>query len=114
MEAKAVLKYASVSPQKARLVVDLIRGKMVDEALATLDLNTKAVSKVISTIVQSAVANAENTKELDIDKLYVKRVFVDAGPTQKRMRPRAMGRGNQILKRSSHITVVLEEQQKGR
>ncbi len=109
MEAKAILKYIRVSPQKARLVIDLIRGKDVDEALTLLDLSSKAISKDIAKLVRSATANAENTKELDVDSLYVKSAFVDQGPMAKRMRPRAMGRGNVIKRRSSHITVVLAE-----
>ena len=113
MEAKAIAKYVRVSPQKARLVVDLIRGKSVEEALGVLDLSKKAVSQTITKVVKSAVANAENTKELDVDSLVVRKAFVDQGPATKRMRARAMGRGNVIRKRSSHITIVLAEQEKG-
>ena len=109
MEAKAAGRYLSVTPQKARLVIDLIRGKKVDEALTVLSFSKKAVSRDITKMLKSAVANAENTKNLDVDKLYVKRAFVDHGPTLKRMRPRAMGRGTQIKRRSSHITIVLDE-----
>ncbi len=109
MEARAVARYVRVSPQKARLVVDLIRGKHVDEALTILAFSRKAVSRTISKVLKSALANAENTMELDVDRLYVKKAYVDQGPTMKRMRPRAMGRANVIKKRSSHITVVLEE-----
>lgn len=112
MEAKAIAKYVRVSPQKARLVVDLIRGKSVEEALGVLDLSRKAVSQTITKVVKSAVANAENTKELDVDSLFVRKAFVDQGPVTKRMRARAMGRGNVIRKRSSHITIVLAEQEK--
>jgi large subunit ribosomal protein L22 len=114
MEAKAILKHVGVSPQKARLVIDLIRGKRVDTALGVLSLSPKAISRDISKLVKSAVANAENNEKLDIDSLYIKKAFVDAGPITKRMRPRAMGRGNVIKKRSSHITVVLDEMEKGR
>jgi large subunit ribosomal protein L22 len=110
MEARAISKYIRVSPQKARLVLDLIRGKKVDEARAILSLEHKAVSRTINKILGSAVANADNTKKLDVDKLFVKRAFVDEGPTLKRMRARAMGRANVIRKRTSHITIVLEEQ----
>lgn len=110
MEARAILKYIRVSPQKARLVVDLIRGKKVDEARSILFLNNKAVSKTIGKVLESAVANADNTKKLDVDKLFVKRVYVDQGPTAKRMRARAMGRANVIRKKTSHITIVLEEE----
>ncbi len=109
MEAKAAGKYMSVTPQKARLVVDLIRGKKVDEALTVLSFSRKAVSKDILKMLKSAVANAENNNNLDVDKLYVKKAFVNHGPSQKRMRPRAMGRGTVIKKRSSHITIVVDE-----
>ncbi len=109
MESKAVLKYIRVSPRKARLVIDLIRGRGVENALGTLEFSTKAVSAPISKLLRSAIANAENNMNLDVDKLYVKKAFVDVGPTLKRMRPRAMGRGNAIRKRMSHITIVLDE-----
>ncbi len=109
MEARATSKYIRVSSQKARLVVDLIRGKKVDEALTILSLNKKAVSRTINKVLKSAVANAENTKKLDVDGLFVKKAFVDQGPTWKRMRARAMGRGSTIRKRTSHITIVLDE-----
>jgi large subunit ribosomal protein L22 len=108
MEARAVSKYVRVSPQKARLVVDLIRGKRVDEARTILKLNNKAASRTISNVLESAVANADNTKKLEVDKLFIKRAFVDQGPTLKRMRARAMGRANVIRKRTSHITIVVE------
>lgn len=110
MEAKAISKYVRVSPQKARLVVDLIRGKRIDEAMTILTLNTKAISRTITKVLKSAVANAENTKKLDVDRLFVKTAFVDQGPPLKRMRARAMGRANVIRKRTSHITIVLDEQ----
>ncbi len=109
MESKAVLKYIRVTPRKARLVIDLIRGRGVETALGTLEFNTKAVSTPIGKLLRSAIANAENNMNLDVDKLYIKKAFVDAGPTLKRMRPRAMGRGNAIRKRTSHITIVLDE-----
>jgi large subunit ribosomal protein L22 len=109
MESKAVLKHIRVSPRKARLVIDLIRGKGVETALGTLEFNTKAISAPIATLLKSAIANAENNQNLDVDKLYIKTAFVDGGPTMKRMRPRAMGRGNAIRKRTSHITIVLDE-----
>jgi len=109
MEAQASARYIRVSPQKARLVVDLIRGRKVEEALAELNNSKKAVSRTVAKVLKSAMANAENTFHLDIDNLYVKRAFVDQGPTLKRMRARAMGRGVTIRKRSSHITIVLDE-----
>jgi|SRR3990170_3620078 len=109
MESRATAKYIRVSPQKARLVVDLIRGKKVDEALSILNFSSKAVSRDVAKTLKSAMANAENTKNLDVDRLYVKIAFVDQGPTLKRMSSRAMGRGVLIKKRSSHITIVLDE-----
>lgn len=109
MEAKAIARYLKISPQKARLVVDLIRGKKVDDALTILNFNKKAVSRDISKIVKSAVANAENTKKLDVDKLVVKKAFVDPGPSMKRTHAKAMGRGAVIKRRSSHVTIVLGE-----
>lgn len=109
MEAQASSKYVSVSAQKSRLVIDLIRGRKVEVALAQLNNSNKAVSKIIAKILKSAIANAENTFHLDIDSLYVKKAYVDEGPTQKRMRARAMGRGATIRKRSSHITIILDE-----
>ncbi|MFQ5466010.1 MAG: 50S ribosomal protein L22 [Thermodesulfobacteriota bacterium] len=109
MEAKASIRYLRVSPQKARLVADLIRGKSVDEALAMLTHTKKAVGRDMAKLVKSALANAENNMNLDVDSLFVKRAYVDNGPSTKRMRPRAMGRGNILKKRTSHITVVLDE-----
>ncbi|CAG1065830.1 50S ribosomal protein L22 [uncultured bacterium] len=109
MEAKAVLKYLRTSPQKARLVVDLIRGKKVDEAITILNYSEKAVSRELVKLVKSAVANAENTKNLDVDKLFVKTAFVDGGPVLKRTHSKAMGRGALIRRRTSHVTVVLGE-----
>ena len=109
MEAKAILRYLKTSPQKARLVVDLIRGKRVDEAITILSYNHKAVSREIVKLVKSAAANAENTKSLDVDKLYVKTGYVDGGPTLKRTHSKAMGRGAVIRRRTSHVTVVLGE-----
>lgn len=109
MEAKAIARYLRVSPQKTRLVVDLIRGKRIEEALAILNFNSKAVSRDISKIVKSAVANAENTKSLDVDRLYIKSAFVDGGPVLKRTHSKAMGRGALIRRRTSHVTIVVAE-----
>lgn len=109
MEAKAIARYLRVSPQKVRLVVDLIRGKRVEDALAVLTFNSKAVSTDIVKLVKSAMANAENTKNLNVDKLFVKSAFVDGGPTMKRTHSKAMGRGAIIRKRTSHVTIVLGE-----
>lgn len=108
MEAKAIARYVRVSPQKARLVVDLIRGKGVGEALDILAFVRKAAAKPVVKVLRSAVANAENTRKVDVDKLYVKKIYVDHGPTMKRIHARAMGRAAVVRKRMSHITVVLD------
>ncbi|BAU26100.1 LSU ribosomal protein L22P [Aneurinibacillus soli] len=109
MEAKAVARYIRIAPRKVRLVVDLIRGKQVGEALAILKHTPKAGSPVIEKVLLSAVANAEHNMNLDANDLVVSKVFVDEGPTLKRFRPRAMGRASRINKRTSHITVVVSE-----
>ncbi|NGQ97190.1 50S ribosomal protein L22 [Brevibacillus sp. SYP-B805] len=109
MEAKAVARYIRIAPRKVRLVVDLIRGKQVGEALAILKHTPKAASPVVEKLLKSAIANAEHNYEMDPNNLVVGKVFVDQGPTLKRFRPRAMGRASRIHKRTSHITVVLNE-----
>ncbi len=108
-EAVAKLKHIRISPRKVRLVVDLIRGKKVGEALNLLAFTRKKSTKCLSTLLKSAIANAENTKNMDVDNLYISSIFVDPGPTMKRFMPRAMGRATKVLKRTSHITVVLKE-----
>ena len=108
-EARAKLKYIRVSPQKARLVVDLVRGKKVSDALSILAFTRKKSSKLVSDLLKSAVANAESTKNMDPDNLYISSIFVDGGPSLKRFMPRAMGRATKVIKRTSHITVVLKE-----
>ncbi|MDA5110120.1 MULTISPECIES: 50S ribosomal protein L22 [Brevibacillus] len=109
MEAKAVARYIRIAPRKVRLVVDLIRGKQVGEALAILKHTPKAASPVVEKLLKSAIANAEHNYEMDPNNLVVSKIFVDQGPTLKRFRPRAMGRASRIHKRTSHITVVLNE-----
>ncbi|MFY0544894.1 50S ribosomal protein L22 [Brevibacillus sp. H7] len=109
MEAKAIARYIRIAPRKVRLVVDLIRGKQVGEALAILKHTPKAASPVVEKLLKSAIANAEHNYELDPNNLVVGKIFVDQGPTLKRFRPRAMGRASRIHKRTSHITVVLNE-----
>ncbi len=107
--AKATLRHLKSSPQKVRLVVDQIRGKGVEDALRTLQLSPKAVSRDVEKLLKSAVANAEQREErVDVDDLWVRHVSVDTGPTQKRVRYRAMGRIFRILKRSSHVTLELD------
>lgn len=109
MESIAKARHVRIAPRKVRLVMDMVRGKPVDEALKTLNLVRKAASPVIAKVIRSAVANAENNHEMDTEGLMVTRAFVDEGPTLKRFMPRAMGRATAIRKRTSHITVVLSE-----
>lgn len=110
MEAKARARFIRISPQKARLVADMIRGKNVEEAVTTLRFTPKKGARVLRKVLESAIANASQNDSIDVDTLFVKKVFVDGGPMMKRIRPRAMGRATRILKRTSHITVVLDEQ----
>lgn len=110
MEAKAKARFIRISPQKARLVADTIRGKNVGDAITTLRFMPKKGARLLRKVIESAVANASQNDSIDIDTLFVKTVFVDGGPMLKRIRPRAMGRASRILKRTSHITVVLDEQ----
>ena len=110
MEAKAVARYIRISPQKARLVADVVRGLEVDKAITTLRFMPKKGAQILRKVIESAVANASQSQEIDVDTLYVKTISIDGGPTLKRIRPRAMGRASRILKRTSHITVVLDEQ----
>lgn len=105
---KAVLKYARISSRKVEIVIDLIRGKSVNEAEAILMYTPKAASAYVLKLLRSATANAENNLNLNRDDLYVAEVFADQGPTIKRYRPRSQGRAFSILKRSSHITVILD------
>lgn len=109
MEVKASLKYARVGAQKARLVVDLVRGKDVNEAVKTLTFLNKKTALMVKKLIESAVANAEYKKVMDVDSLYVKTIWVDQGPVLKRFRPRAQGRAFGVRKKTSHINVVLEE-----
>ena len=109
MEARAVAKYIRISPYKARLVVDLIRGKPVSEALNILTFTPKKPARLVKKVLESAIANAEHNYQMDPDRLYVKKAYVDEGPRLKRIWPRAFGRASRILKRTSHITIVVEE-----
>ena len=109
MEARAVAKHVRISPQKTRLVADLVRGKRAEDALITLKFMPKKAAVIIRKLIESAVANADQVESIDVDTLYVKTIFVDGGPSLRRIRPRAMGRATRILKRSSHITVILDE-----
>ena len=105
----AKLKNAKVAPQKMRLVADQIRGKPVEEAINLLNFSNKKAAGLLKKILESAVANAEHNEGADVDELNVARITVDEGPTMKRWRARARGRASQILKRTSHITVAVEE-----
>ncbi|MCB0369318.1 MAG: 50S ribosomal protein L22 [Bdellovibrionales bacterium] len=109
MESKASLRYARVSCQKARLVADVVRGKKVDNALKTLNFMDQKSAALFRKLIESAVANAEHKKVMDIDRLFVKTVYVDQGPSLKRFRPRAQGRAFGVKKKTSHLNVVLEE-----
>lgn len=104
-EVKAVHKYAKGSSFKVRLVVDQIRLKSVEEALNILSFSNKGAAKLVKKVLNSAISNAEHNNGLDIDTLIVSSIYVDEGSTMKRIRPRAKGRANRILKRTSHITV---------
>jgi large subunit ribosomal protein L22 len=109
MEVRAQLRFLRMSPRKVRLVVDLIRGLGVEEAEYQLQFLNKAAARPVLKLLQSAIANAENNNKLAKDNLYIKRIMVDQGPTLKRWRPRAFGRAAEIRKRSSHVTVILDE-----
>lgn len=109
MEVKARAKFIRTSPRKARMVTELVKGKGVGEALNILAFTKKAPAKIISKLLKSAIANADQMKNIDVDTLFIKQISVDQGPTMKRYRPRAMGRATVIRRRMSHITVVLEE-----
>jgi large subunit ribosomal protein L22 len=112
MEARAITKFIRVSPRKVRLVVDQIRGKGVEEALAILKFVPKRSAGIVAKTVRTAVANAENTQSVDVDRLYIKQVKVDEGGMWKRFTPRAQGRATKIRKRLSHITVILDEHER--
>jgi large subunit ribosomal protein L22 len=109
METRAKAKFLRVSPQKLRLVADVVRGKDINEALTTLKFMPKKGARVLSTLLYSAVKNAEEKQTIDVDTLYVKKIWIDEGPTLKRWMARAQGRANRINKRTSHASVVLDE-----
>lgn len=109
MEVRATAKYIRLTPRKVRLVLDAVRGKQAAAAIALLELMPQRAAKEVRKVVKSAVANAENNFEIDPEGLVIKRIYADEGPTLKRFRPRAHGRVSPILKRSSHITVVVDE-----
>ena len=109
MEAKAILKFARISPRKVEIVCDLIRGKDTKYAMAVMENTPKAACELMTKLLKSACANAENNFEMDPDKLYVKEAYVTPGPILKRMMPRAQGRAYRINKRTSHVTLAVAE-----
>jgi large subunit ribosomal protein L22 len=112
MQVSATLRYARISPQKCRLVADTVRGKAVGNALATLRFMPKKGAELVRKVLESAIANAENNLGADIDELKVARIEIDAAPVLKRFHARAKGRGNRIIKRSSHITIQVSDGKK--
>lgn len=113
MQTQAVLKFVRLSPMKGRLVADLVRGKKVDEALNILKFSNQRAAGILKKVLDSAIANAENNDGADVDELKVSEILVDEGPVMKRMSPRAKGRGDRIIKRTSHVTVRVSDGKKG-
>jgi len=109
MEVRAVAKRLHIAPQKVRLVADQVRGKPVSEALDILNFSVRKGAMLVRKVLESAIANAENNEGADVDELTVSEIYVDAGMTMKRIRPRAKGRADTILKRTSHITVKVTD-----
>jgi len=109
MEVSAKLRGARISPQKCRLVADQIRGLPVEKAIQVLSFSPKKAARIVKKVLESAIANAEHNEGADVDELYVSTIYVDQGPVYKRIMPRAKGRANRILKRTSHITVCVKE-----
>ena len=109
MQTSAKHRYAKISPQKCRLVADQVRGMPVEKALTLLTFSNKKAAVLVRKVLESAIANAEHNDGADIDELKVASIYVDQGPSMKRMRARAKGRGNRILKRTSHITVTVAD-----
>ena len=110
MQVAATLRYARISPQKCRLVADVIRGKSVDEALRTLTFSPKKSARIVKKVLESAIANAEHNHGADIDELKISSICVDEGPGFRRYRARAKGRGTRIIKRNSHITIQVADE----
>jgi large subunit ribosomal protein L22 len=109
METSAKHRHAKISPQKCRLVADQVRGLPVEKALTLLTFSNKKAAVMVRKVLESAIANAEHNDGADIDELKVSSIYVDQGPVMKRMRARAKGRGNRIIKRTSHITVTVAD-----
>lgn len=110
MEARAVAKYIRISPRKVRLIMDEIRGKKVEDAINMLTFTPQKGGRILKKLINSAVANAQQNAGVDIDNLFIYRIFADQGPTLKRFIPRAQGRATRILKRTCHLTVVLNDE----
>jgi large subunit ribosomal protein L22 len=111
MIARARARFLRIAPRKARLVVDLIRGKNTDDALGILRFTPKGASKTVERLIKSAISNAEQRDDVNVDNLYVSKATVDGGPALKRFRTAPMGRGVRVLKRTSHITIELDEKE---
>jgi len=109
MEIRAAAKFVRISPRKVRLIMDQIRGKRVGDALNLISFAPQRGARIVKKLINSAVANAAQNSGVDVDSLYILRIYADAGPTLKRWRPRALGRATRIRKRTSHLTVVLDE-----
>jgi large subunit ribosomal protein L22 len=109
MEVSAKLRFSRISPQKCRLVADQVRGQSVERALEILTFSKKKSAVIVKKVLESAIANAEHNEGADIDELTVSTIFIDEGPTMKRIKPRAKGRANRILKRTSHVTVKVSD-----
>jgi large subunit ribosomal protein L22 len=109
MEIKAAARFVRISPRKVRLVMGQVRGKKVEEALHVLSFAPQRGAGIVKKLIHSAVANAQENASMDVDSLYIARIYADEGPTLKRWRPRALGRATRIRKRTSHLTVVLDE-----
>ncbi|MBU2598287.1 MAG: 50S ribosomal protein L22 [Actinobacteria bacterium] len=111
MEVKAVLRYIRISSQKTRLVIDMIRGMDVSKAKVVLDFTPKKAAKIVKKVLSSAVANAIENHGMKKENLYISKIYVDQGPTLKRMKPRARGRADRIKKRTSHITIYISQRE---
>ncbi len=109
METRAAARFIRISPRKIRLIMDQVRGKRAEEALNMLAFAPQKGARILNKLIQSAVSNAEQDTNVDVDALYIKRIYADEGPTIKRWRPRAQGRATRIRKRTSHLTVILDE-----
>ena len=110
MEVRAVLRYVRISPQKVRMLISAVKGKPVEEGLDILKFMPQKAAYLIEKVIRSAVANADQSPDIDVDALVIRNIITDQGPVLKRFRARARGRGTRILKRTAHITVILAEE----